>query len=227
MATDILQTLDRGLEAIELISRRTAGISPAELADELGVHRAGAYRILATLEHRRLATKGDDGLYRLGTGALRTSERFMNQFRAAAQPVIQDLADRTSCTAFVAIADRDEAVAIAVAEPADRATIGISYQVGARHPLDRGADGIAILAQRPALPDEPDAVHRAREEGFVVSGGEVQPGAVGLAVGTDHSTLPHVEASIGVIRLGRPEGIDVDRLRPLVEGARDTLSQRY
>src|SRR5699024_6621585 len=38
--TDILQTLDRGLEAVELISKRTAGISPADLAEELGVHRA-------------------------------------------------------------------------------------------------------------------------------------------------------------------------------------------
>ena len=37
-----LQTLDRGLEAIDIVSRRAAGISPAELADELGVHRAGA-----------------------------------------------------------------------------------------------------------------------------------------------------------------------------------------
>ncbi|MBC7633796.1 fumarylacetoacetate hydrolase family protein [Aeromicrobium sp.] len=142
-----LQTLDRGLEAIEIISRRTGGISPAELADQLGVHRAGAYRILATLQNRRLATKGHDGLYRLGTGALVVAGRFMNQYRTAAQPVVQELADRSSCTAFVAIADQAESVAIAVAEPSVRGSIGISYQAGARHLLERGADGLAILAR--------------------------------------------------------------------------------
>lgn len=224
---EILQTLDRGLEALDLISRRTGGVSPSELADALGVHRAGAYRILATLEHRRLATKGHDGLYRLGSGALVVAGRFMNQYRAAAQPVVQDLADRASCTAFLTVADQSEAVALAVAEPADRATIGISYQVGARHPLALGADGVAILAQRPELPDDPESVRQARSQGFAVTGGQVQPGAVGLAVGVDPSSLPHVETSLGVIRLGHLEDLDVTTLLPLVQAARDSLARLY
>ncbi len=227
MATDILQTLDRGLEALELISRRTGGISPADLADELGVHRAGAYRVLATLEHRRLAAKGDDGRYRLGSGALIVSGRFMNQFRAAAQPLIQDLADRTSCTAFVAIADGPESVALAVAEPADRATIGIRYQIGARHALEHGADGVAILARRPERPDDAEAVQRARRQGFALSDGQVQPGTVGVAIGTDPTELPDVEASIGVIRLGGPGDLDVEAVLPFVRAAGAALARVY
>lgn len=222
-----LQTLDRGLEAIEIISQRTGGISPAALADALGVHRAGAYRILSTLEQRHLVAKGGDGLYRLGSGALVVAGRFMSQYRSAAQPVVQDLADRSGFTAFVAIADRAEAVALAVAEPATRGSIGISYQVGARHPLEEGADGLAILAQRPERPTDSEAVRRARARGYALSDGEVQPGAVGLAVGTGGAPATDVEASIGVVRLGLPGDLDVAHLLPLVQSARDAVVRLY
>lgn len=222
-----LQTLDRGLEAIDIVSRRTGGISPAALADELGVHRAGAYRILATLEQRHLVAKGHDGLYRLGSGALVVAGRFMSQYRTAAQPVIQELADLAGCTAFLAIADRDESVAIAVAEPAARGSIGVSYRVGARHALEHGADGLAILAQRPERAADSEAVRRSRTQGYALSQGEVQPGTVGLALGTGSSGPTGVEASIGVVTLGRPGDLDIQRLLPQVEAARDAVVRLY
>ncbi|MGN7246889.1 IclR family transcriptional regulator [Janibacter anophelis] len=222
-----LQTLDRGLEAIDIVSRRAAGISPAELADELGVHRAGAYRILATLERRHLVTKGDDGRYRLGSGALVVAGRFMGQYRTAAQPIVQDLADRTGHTALVSIADRDESVAIAVAEPAARGPIGISYRVGTRHPLEHGADGLAILALRPERPDDIDAVRAARLHGHAVSRGEVQPGTAGLAVGTGAVSDTDVESAIGLIALGQPADLDLDTLLPVLHEARERIARLY
>ena len=222
-----LQTLDRGLEAIEIISRHIRGISPAALADELGVHRAVAYRILSTLEQRHLVAKGNDALYRLGSGALAVAERFMSQYRTSAQPIVQELADRSGCTAFVAVADRAESIAIAVAEPATRGSIGISYRVGARHPLEQGADGLAILAQRPERPGDSEAVRRTREQGYAISDGEVQPGAVGIAVGTGEGEATDVEASIGIIRLGLPGDLDIERLLPLVREARASVARLY
>ena len=218
-----LQTLDRGLEAMDVVARRTDGISPAVLADELGVHRAGAYRILATLEQRHLVTKGADGRYRLGSGALAYAGRFMSQYRLAAQPIVQELADHSGCTAFVSIADGDESVAIAVAEPSIRGAIGISYQIGTRHPLSSGADGIAILAQRPPQPDDPEAVQTARADGHALSDGQIQPGALGLAIGTG-SLADDVEGAIGVIRLGRPGDLDVATLLPFVQHAREAVT---
>ena len=218
-----LQTLDRGLEAIEIISRRTSGTSPAALADELGVHRAGAYRILATLEQRHLVTKGADGRYRLGSGALAYAGRFLSQYRLAAQPIVQELADHSGCTAFVSIADGDESVAIAVAEPSARGGIGISYQIGTRHPLSSGADGIAILAQRQPRSADPEAVRTARADGHALSDGQIQPGALGLAIGTG-SIADDVEGAIGVIRLGRPGDLDVATLLPFVQHAREAVT---
>ncbi|MDN5755801.1 MAG: helix-turn-helix domain-containing protein, partial [Micrococcaceae bacterium] len=43
------QTLSRGLRALEIITDRPEPPTIAELADELGVHRSIAYRILRTL----------------------------------------------------------------------------------------------------------------------------------------------------------------------------------
>lgn len=223
----ILQTLDRGLEAIEIISRSTGGAAPQELADALDVHRAVAYRILATLENRQLATRGQDGFYRLGSGVLAVADRYMSQYRTAAQPVLQKLADQTSMTSFMAVADGVHAVALAVAEPAARESIGISYRIGSRHPLDRGADGLAILAQRAERPSDIEAVRLARRTGVAVSDGQLQPGAVGLAVGLGATSPTHIETSIGVIRLGQPGDLNVDRLRSAVETARDSLTSFY
>ncbi|HIZ99446.1 MAG TPA: transcriptional regulator, partial [Candidatus Janibacter merdipullorum] len=120
-----------------------------------------------------------------------------------------------------------ESIAIAVAEPATRGSIGISYRVGARHPLEQGADGLAILAQRPERPGDSEAVRRTREQGYAISDGEVQPGAVGIAVGTGEDGATDVEASIGIIRLGRPGDLDIDRLLPLVREARAAVARLY
>src|SRR5699024_12355394 len=114
-----------------------------------------------------------------------------------------------------------------VAEPADRASIGIRYQVGARHPLRHGADGIAILATRPELADDPEPVRRARRDGHAISDGQVQPGAARIAIGSDPAAPGDVEASVGVIRLGHAEDLDVPRLLPLVRTAQESLLLTY
>lgn len=61
MVTTTLQTLDRGLAALSLLAEAPAGLKPAELADRLGVHKAIAYRLLATLEAHSLIRRLPDG----------------------------------------------------------------------------------------------------------------------------------------------------------------------
>ena len=218
-----LKTLDRGLEAIDVIARARSGVTVRELADALGVHRAAAYRILDTLESRRFAQRSADGTYRLGSGVLAVSHRFMAQFRTVAQPVIQDLADAVAMTAFVTVEDAGQALALAVAEPSTVDSLGIRFQVGFRHPLAKGADGVAILAQRPASPGEPPSAAEARRLGYSVTSGENQPGTVGMAVGLGSADALQVEASVGVIRLGAAGDLAVSAARPPLEHAADAL----
>jgi DNA-binding IclR family transcriptional regulator len=77
---------------------------------------------------------------------------------------------------------------------------------GSRHPLSVGADGIAILAGRPASPADTEDVRLARRRGYAVTTGALQPGAVGIAAPVLVSD--RAAASLGVVQLG----VDVDDL---------------
>ena len=78
--------------------------------------------------------------------------------RDVAIPVLRQLAERVGCTAHLTVAEGDEALALAVIEPS-WTDFHVSYRVGARHPLNRGAAGKAILLLRDA------ASHAVRRDG--------------------------------------------------------------
>jgi DNA-binding IclR family transcriptional regulator len=90
---------------------------------------------------------------------------------------------------------------VAVVEPS-WTDYHVAYRVGARHALDRGAAGHALLVGR-----------RGRDR-YVVSRGELQPGATGVAAPV--LGVPHVQASVGVVVLG---DLDPARVGPRVEQA--------
>ena len=146
-----LQTLDRGLAALALIAD-SAGLSVQALADALGVHKAIAYRIVATLEGHGLVARAPDGRVTLGAGTLALSARFAPHFQTEAARVLADLSRATGCTACIAVAEGDTCVVSQVHE-AETGFMRLSYRVGVRHPLTQGATGLAILAGRAPAPD--------------------------------------------------------------------------
>ncbi|MDQ0383036.1 IclR family transcriptional regulator [Amycolatopsis thermophila] len=198
-----LQTLDRGLRALEVVAESPAGISVADLARELDVHRAICYRIVATLESHRLVSRTDDGRVRLASGLARLASKFEPHFHQDVLPLLQDLANRTSATAFLSAVEGSECVVAMVAEP-EGTVLTVGYRVGSRHPLTLGAAGIAILAARPEGPGEPEAVRQARRDGYSLTRGQLERGAVGLAAGIRAGTL---ERSVGVVAI---DGLDTD-----------------
>ncbi|HEY9525386.1 MAG TPA: helix-turn-helix domain-containing protein, partial [Thermopolyspora sp.] len=56
-----LQTLDRGLSMLDLVSQAPGGITMSELAEHIGVHRTVCYRLVGTLAAHRLVVRGSDG----------------------------------------------------------------------------------------------------------------------------------------------------------------------
>lgn len=203
-----LQTLERGLSALALISRHDGGLSVAELSAQLGVHRAIGYRLATTLEAAGFLVRRADGQLCLGPEVLTLAARFEPQLRAAAMPLLRHLAEQTRAAAFISVPDGDSCVAIMVAEPEEQ-LLRISYRVGTRHPLALGAAGIAILAGRPETDSEPDAVREARRLGYSVTQGQLQRGAVGVAAPLHgKGKRSGFEASIGVVAL---DGLDVGR----------------
>lgn len=193
-----LHTLDRGLVMLNLVSQAPDGITVSELAELLGVHRAVCYRLASTLAAHGLIVRGADGRLRLGAQMRALADRFVPQLRAAARPVLRDLARACGATAHLSIAEAGECVAVEVVEPPG-SVMHVAYRVGSRHPLERGAAGRAILAARPPHPRDPDSVRADRERGFSVTYGELQRGAVGVAAGLDCAL--GAEASIGVVAL--------------------------
>lgn len=201
MTPETSQTLDRGVRVLELLSRTTGGRTVTELAGELAVSRTVVYRLLATLEQHALIRRGTDGRVRLGLGVLQLALRVQPLLGEAARPVLRRLAEDVGATAHLTVLDGTEALAVAVVEPS-WTDFHVAYRVGSRHPLTRGAAGRAILAARDG------------DTGWVVSDGELQPGAHGVAAAV--TGVPAVEASVGVVTLG---DLDNDAVGPQVVAA--------
>lgn len=208
------QTLDRGLRVLELLAAHPRGMSITELATALEVNRTVVYRLVATLEQHALARRDSGGRVELGLAVLNLSRAVQPMLRDLASGVLRRLAEKVGATAHLTVADGGEALAIAVVEPT-WTDYHVGYRVGARHPLDVGAAGKAILLGR--------AIAAGANEGaeLVATEGELQSGALGLAAPI--LDLPGIESSVGVVALGK---LDVDEAGPFVAAAARDIAAR-
>ncbi|OBF49654.1 IclR family transcriptional regulator [Mycobacterium sp. 852002-53434_SCH5985345] len=175
------QTLARGLTALQMVADAPGGLTVQQLAEQVGVHRTIAYRLLSTLAEFRLVAKGEDGRYRPASGLAVLGASFDRNVRQVSLPTLRALADELGTTVSLLMAEGDQQVAIAVIVPSHVA-YQLSFHEGSRYPLERGAAGIALLASMPPRPGERDLVTRARESGWVSTYGEIEPNTYGLAV---------------------------------------------
>jgi DNA-binding IclR family transcriptional regulator len=175
------QTLARGLNALQLVADAPSGLTVQQVADGVGVHRTIAYRLLGTLSQFRFVARGEDGRYRPAAGLAILGASFDRNVRQLSLPTLRALADDLGTTVSLLVAEGDQQVAVAVIVPTQVA-YQLAFHEGSRYPLDRGAAGIALLASMPARPDERDLVVRAREQGWVITHGEIEPNTYGLAV---------------------------------------------
>lgn len=192
-------TLERGLDVLELLGRSEEDLSVAMIAKEIGIHRQAVYRLIGTLERRRLAVAVGQGRFRLGLAAAALGGDRTMQLQVAMRPRLRALSIACRATAFLAVAELDECVALAVTEP-PTTTFHITYRLGSRLPLDPsgGAAPVAILAGRAPSPDDPVEVSEARQRGYSVSRGVVTPGGLGIAAPI---AVAGAEACIGVVAL--------------------------
>ena len=175
------QTLARGLTALQVVATTPGGLTAQQVAERIGVHRTIAYRLLTTLAQHRLVAKADDGRYRPAAALAVLGASFDNNLRQVCLPRLRALADELSTTVSLLVAEGDQQVAVAVIVPT-QVSYQLSFHEGSRHPLDRGAAGIALLASMPPRPGERDLVTLTRERGWVITHGEIEPNTFGLAV---------------------------------------------
>ena len=208
------QTLSRGLRMLELVV--SAGEAPtiADVAAQLGVHRSIAYRIVRTLESHGLLARDSTGRL-IGAPGLAVLARGVQQdLQSAALPELTALANELQMSAFVAVWGQEECITLVTVEPSRGHAV--TQRPGTRHPLDRGAPGLAVQAGMD--PEElaeltggvrPRAeVGQTRERGFAVSSNEVLDGVSSVAVPL---RVPgHLPAALAVVYA--PRRLDVEAL---------------
>ncbi|HXJ66451.1 MAG TPA: IclR family transcriptional regulator [Actinomycetota bacterium] len=141
-----LQSVSRALRAIELIGE-AGELGVTELGRRLGVHKATASRLAATLaEHGFVRRDPDSDRYRLGFRLVALAGAAMADLDLvrAARPVVVDLAERTRETVNVGVLSGDEVIYLDQASGA-RSIVSVSW-VGRRTPLHATAAGKVLLA---------------------------------------------------------------------------------
>ena len=207
MAAETSQTLDRGIRVLMTLAGAPQGMTVTALAEALGINRTVVYRLVSTLEQHALVRRDGHGRLHVGLGILHLATAVQPVVRDVAIPVLRRLAEQVGCTAHLTVAEGDEALALAVIEPS-WTDFHVSYRVGARHPLDRGAAGRAILLLREDSPTP-----------YVVTSGELEAGARGLAAPV--RGVEGFQASIGIVTL---VDLDEHELGPVVVAAAEELA---
>ncbi|MEV0084513.1 helix-turn-helix domain-containing protein [Saccharopolyspora sp. NPDC050642] len=223
--SELSKTLDRGLSLLELLGDAGLPLTLTEVAERADLHRTIVHRLLRTLEAHGLVARDKHLRWAPGIGLVRLAATVQQDLRVVAQPVMEALTDEIGASVNLAVVDGSDIVVLAAMSP-QLSDAHISYRVGQRHPLSRGAAGLAVLAAGPPLDAERAEVGRARTAGYAVTKGEIAPGTVGISSAVCAHGAP--VASLGVSLFddsGRAEK-EIERVGARVAAAAATVSAR-
>ena len=147
-----LQSVDRALAVVELLLRHREALPARAIAEQVGINRATAHRLLNALMHRGWIDKP------AGTAAYRLSLRFlalaqvsggMRSVLDGIQPIMERLSQLSRETVHVAVLDGYEVLHVDRLDSLER--VGVASKVGSRAAAHTTGLGKALLA---ALDDD-------------------------------------------------------------------------
>ena len=194
------QTLDRGLRILEHLAAAGSPRPVMEVATAVGLHRSITYRLLRTLEDRGFVERDDAGRFGLGLAVSVLARGVRTSLQASATARLTPLVERFGCTGFLVVRAGDDAVTLTSVEPRDVPS-HVTRRPGTRHPIGRGAPGLALLMPDPPTDDDRPELVTARATGWAVSEGEVIPGVRSVSapvVGPDGTA----RAAVAVVHTG-------------------------
>ncbi|MGW1068876.1 IclR family transcriptional regulator [Streptomyces aureus] len=159
--------VDKALDLVEAVARASQPPRLTDLAEEVGLHRATAYRVLVDLVRRGWVLRAGDR-YLPGTAVLQLSaSAARNSLGALARPVLAALSERTGMMVNLQVPEVDRSRVIDVVRP-DRLAM-ISSLTGQALPVHRFAGPLALVAAlTPA--DRVPYLRAAEEAGYPLEG---------------------------------------------------------
>lgn len=141
-----VQSVDRAISILEMLAHDgESGVT--KIADELGVHKSTAFRLIAALERRGLVEQDvERGKYRLGVGILRLAGATTARLDVVqeARPLARALATETGETVNIAVLS--EGAALYLDQIAGSSSLQPHNWVGQRIPLHATANGKVLLS---------------------------------------------------------------------------------
>ena len=216
------QTLSRGIRILEILADARAPLGIDEIAQQLGVHRSIAYRLLRTLEDHGLVVRDGTGHISMGARMAALAAGVARDLLAEALPELTAVANELGMTCFVAVLDHEECVTLISVEPR-HAVASVAQRPGTRHPVTVGAPGKAILSILPVsgwpvgisdtlLRD----VTETTDRGYASSHDEVIPSLRSVAVPLALRGRAPATVAVVYIMSDRQESEIADRLRRTV-----------
>ncbi|MFD5887354.1 IclR family transcriptional regulator [Streptomyces sp. NPDC060334] len=241
------QSVERALRILPALARGPAGLG--EVAEDLGVHKSTALRLLRTLHEQGFVYRQQDGRYRLGARIFALAAEAIENLdiRGIAHPHLVELNRLTGHTVHLALHQDDEVVYVDKVD--SRYPVRMYSRIGRPVPLTVAAVAKLLLADLPeaerrALADRidypaytarstPDAqaflreLDLVREQGWATDfgGHEESVNCVGAPVrGPDGRVVAAMSVSAPTVVVGADALLE---LLPLVRRSADTISREY
>ena len=226
---DEIKSLARGLKLLDMLAQSDNGAGATELAEQLGVDKSSAFRLLQTLARYGYVEQDDDTRrYYLGPQVVALSRSILTRMplRDQAKPFLRQLVERTGECAHLAIPAQGRALYIDQVE--SPATLSVNTGVGTLAPLHCTALGKALLAYgaepiphelrfyTPRTITDPAALRahleQTRRQGYAIDDEEYAPGVRCVAV----PVWDYRGKVVGAIGISGPVGrMDQERLPDL------------
>jgi IclR family pca regulon transcriptional regulator len=247
------QSLERGLAILGCFTPKRPVLGIADIADELGMSRSTTHRYVITLVALGFLEQGASRKYRLGLRVTDLGMSALNStgLREHAHPYLEELRQRTSYTASLAVLDGTEILYIDRVRSFRRGhnMIDLDVHAGSRMPAYSTAMGKLLLANLPdstqrelltslkltkrgpntittkkALREE---LEQAREGSFAVNDEELAAGLYAIAVPV-RDQAGEVVAAVGLTAPSALISLDelVNALGPHLVSAADRISAR-
>lgn len=146
-----LQSIDRVVALLDMLSESESPLSLAEICTRMGLHKSTAHRSLIVLERTSMIERTAEGRFRLGLKLYELGNRAVEQIdlRERVQPFFRRLAMEVGETVHLSVLQKTRVVYLDKVEPNRR--VCMTSKSGTSNPVYCTSMGKAMLA---FLPDE-------------------------------------------------------------------------